>query len=78
MTREKIRNYIAAALSQLNNGDLTLAAMTLAECAAAMDVDAEEFTRHEFARCARWRANRRCRLRFGHSSLCSFKSLRRG
>ncbi len=36
MTREKIRNYIAAALSQLNNGDLTLAAMTLAECAAAM------------------------------------------
>ncbi len=71
MTREKIRNYVAAALSQLNNGDVTLAAMTLAECATAMDDDAKEFNRHEFVRCGATRQTtpglQRCRGHLGHS-----------
>ncbi len=77
MTREKIRNYVAAALSQLNNGDVTLAAMTLAECAAHMDVDAEEFTRHEFVRCDNISGGLGCRLRQGHDSPCRWRQFKK-
>jgi hypothetical protein len=82
MTRTEIRNYIAVALGQLNEGDCTLGIMTLVECAAQMDIDAEVFDRVEFIRCPGWRptarpssskAGKRCRLRAGHPGTCEYK-----
>ena len=76
MTREKIRNYIAVALSHINSEEFTMAGMTLRECADQMDQDADTFVRCPGTRPAAGpnsTAVQQCRRRAAHPGDCNFE-----